>query len=547
MVDVASLQVRVDTTDLARGEAALESFTAEGRRAQTSVSGLGPATAKAGRASGQFGRQVQNASFQIGDFATQVASGQRASVAFAQQFPQLAGGFGVWGAAIGAVVAIGAALVPVIWNMLDGAESLDDAMSDLEETSDRLNSTLKILRTSTADLVSKYGEAATQVREFALAQAELEAAQAARRFSQEVDILGDVIDGYTRAQNAGRDYANTLNRISKDFGLSRSAAAEFEAILENLENAGTIDAQAASLEQVLTFLRENNVELSKIPEEMGRAISEMIVFQRETAAAKELMRQLAGEAEGVTVGVPLFNQGFSPSELLPPTANDDDRPPQSVDSPRDTFAVDLERLRESLRTEREVVDAWYNESQALLEQRRAMEILGEQGHREALLAVEEEYQRKVRDIRLSEQDRALSYQASFFGAMAQAASSGGEKMAKAAAVFGAVEATVNAYRAAAQALADPSVPFWGKAAAYASVLATGLGAVAAIRQAGSGGGTTASTAAPEAPAAANVNTSPRVALTLVGSESATYSKAQVRDLINAINEEVEGGAIVRLA
>lgn len=44
---------------------------------------------------------VQNASYQLTDFITQVQGGQSALRAFGQQAPQLLGGFGAWGAAIG--------------------------------------------------------------------------------------------------------------------------------------------------------------------------------------------------------------------------------------------------------------------------------------------------------------------------------------------------------------------------------------------------------------------------------------------------------------
>ena len=45
----------------------------------------------------QFGSQVQNASFQLADFAVQVGGGTSPMRAMAQQLPQLLGGFGVMG------------------------------------------------------------------------------------------------------------------------------------------------------------------------------------------------------------------------------------------------------------------------------------------------------------------------------------------------------------------------------------------------------------------------------------------------------------------
>ena len=56
----------------------------------------------------RFSGAAQQAGYQIGDFAVQVASGQNAVVALTQQMSQLLGAFGTAGAVIGA----GAAIAP---------------------------------------------------------------------------------------------------------------------------------------------------------------------------------------------------------------------------------------------------------------------------------------------------------------------------------------------------------------------------------------------------------------------------------------------------
>ena len=55
---------------------------------------------------------VQNTAYQIGDLATQIGAGTAASVALGQQLPQLIGGFGMMGAVIGALVAVGVPIMP---------------------------------------------------------------------------------------------------------------------------------------------------------------------------------------------------------------------------------------------------------------------------------------------------------------------------------------------------------------------------------------------------------------------------------------------------
>lgn len=155
---------------------------------------------------------------------------------------------------------------------------------------------------------------------------------------------------------------------------------------------------------------------------------------------------------------------------------------------RDEFADRLQELQKGFEAERAAVDAWYADAQTILQDRRAMEILGEEQHRAALVQVEELYQQQIAAIQAKAQDQRLADTAGLFGALAGIAQAGGKRLAKAAAAFGAVEATINAYRAAVAALATPGISLWGRFAAYASVLATGLKGVAAIRQAGGIGG-----------------------------------------------------------
>ncbi|MGL4960350.1 MAG: hypothetical protein ACRC67_03880 [Inquilinus sp.] len=82
--------------------------------------------------------QIQNTSFQVADFAVQIASGQSAVVALAQQLPQLLGGLGVFGALAGAAVAILGGLATALFSSGDAAkksnEDLDRFNSAMEDS-----------------------------------------------------------------------------------------------------------------------------------------------------------------------------------------------------------------------------------------------------------------------------------------------------------------------------------------------------------------------------------------------------------------------------
>jgi hypothetical protein len=77
---------------------------------------------------------VQQAGFQVQDFAVQVSGGTSALVAFGQQGSQLAGLLGPGGAVIGAVIAIGAAIGgPLVNSLFSATEEVKDLKGELEK------------------------------------------------------------------------------------------------------------------------------------------------------------------------------------------------------------------------------------------------------------------------------------------------------------------------------------------------------------------------------------------------------------------------------
>jgi hypothetical protein len=148
----------------------------------------------------------------------------------------------------------------------------------------------------------------------------------------------------------------------------------------------------------------------------------------------------------------------------------------------------LESLIGQLQTEREVLDAWYEESQTLLASASDKELTIIGGRNEAKLRLEQEYQEKLKGIREIGNQTALDQVGAFFGEMAQALQGGNEKMVRIGRAFGAIEATINAWRAYSQVIADPSLPWFMKVPKAVAVLAAGMNAARAIKGGGSGGG-----------------------------------------------------------
>ncbi|MGL5734087.1 MAG: hypothetical protein ACRCYS_04395, partial [Beijerinckiaceae bacterium] len=126
-------------------------------------------------------------------------------------------------------------------------------------------------------------------------------------------------------------------------------------------------------------------------------------------------------------------------------------------------------------------DAWYTESMEILNDRRAKELLGAEGHAAALVAIE----RKLAEEKAAIRDGELEHYESFFGSMAGALQSGGGRLLAISKGFALAEAAVSIWRGAAKAL---ELPFPASLAAWGRVIATGARALSGIKSASFGSG-----------------------------------------------------------
>lgn len=166
-----------------------------------------------------------------------------------------------------------------------------------------------------------------------------------------------------------------------------------------------------------------------------------------------------------------------------------------------------EREAEMLRYEQKLADfAAYQEAFGLSD-------ADAKAKREAL---EQEHQDKMVQIArdaAAKDKSTLSYKLGasqkFMNDLYTASGAHSNRMTKMIQSVGAAQALVNAYLAASQALADPTVPFFAKFAAVAQVIATGMGLVNAIKGGGgSAGGGAAATPTPDTSGISNQQSAP---------------------------------------
>jgi len=202
----------------------------------------------------------------------------------------------------------------------------------------------------------------------------------------------------------------------------------------------------------------------------------------------------------------------------------------------------LESLVEELRSEEELLSEWYERSLEMLNGATEAQLEALGGKHEAIERLEREHKDRLAEIDQMTNASRLNEMGSFFGSLADLTAAGGDKLVRAARVFGAAEALINTYVAQSQVLRDPTLGFWGKLAAYGAIGAAGLGLVSAIKGGGGGGrggGRGATTAEPTQSSQGPVNVS------LQGINPASlYSGQTLIDMTTAIQKELKTRGVI---
>ena len=256
-----------------------------------------------------------------------------------------------------------------------------------------------------------------------------------------------------------------------------------------------------------------------------------------------------------TVGTPLVDDG----NLLPPplkitNMGDGKLPPRlpigggGAKSGRD-FDEEMEALQAQFATEYEVIQAEFAKQLAQLAEFRAAKVSTEEEYNALEAQIRQEHADKMVAIERAATAAKLAAISGAFGDLSSLMSSENKKMFKIGQAAAIAESTISGYQAAVTAWEKGmKVGGPGMAAAFsaASLVKTGalISSIASQSPTGGGGGGGGASVGGGSASAPPVNTSPNVALQLVGGDM--YGRDQVISLINAINEAQEDGAIVRL-
>ncbi len=202
---------------------------------------------------------LQQAGYQVGDYAVQVANGTSAMQAFGQQGSQLLGIFGPLGAVAGAAVAIfsavGVAFAKTAEAAKDGTDeikTLKDAMDAADGAVSRFSSTIANTRGTMDDLIRKYGQMNDDTREFITLQREIDQLAAIKSISTSFDMLFDTSEMQQATGDLGGvaedilEARRALDQVTADFGVGAEETVPF------IENLKEVEAAYSDLSKTLS-------------------------------------------------------------------------------------------------------------------------------------------------------------------------------------------------------------------------------------------------------------------------------------------------------
>ena len=519
----------------------------------TASKGAGVGMANLSRTTTGAGNSMRMAAQQLSQVGQQTMATGNFVQALAIHLPDLGLAFGAAGAAASLLAGIALPLVVnAMMGTGQSAKALTDTMNTMDDAVGAYVKAAQAAIAPTDQLASSYGSLAGAAQGALRAIADVKQVEAINAITTAIQTLDgtlmqsaivgqsmghavfgkQLIDDFGMAADEIARLQNAINALSSASGMKEQAAAAEQVRIAMLGAFGSVEAMPAPMQQAYAQLAQITIKAGETQgalEQSGSFLASMSgaasaltgLFNSAAGAAGGMSDQLSAAAKNAWSIAQAWNVALAPGAAtrgLPDERGSQRGSRQSAaqfntdawkkanwggatfgsgakgggggGAGTDDFAAHLKQLQDDLMTEKQTTDAWYADAQKTLADRRAIEILGEQGHKEALLQVEQEYQQKLAQIAADSQVNRLSDMSNFFGAAQGVATAGGKGMVKIAATFGAVQSTIDAWRAYTQVMADPSFVGrpWARVAAAVSVVGAALKGVAAIRSAGGIGG-----------------------------------------------------------
>ena len=474
-----------------------------------------------------FGSKVQQASYQIQDFAVQVASGTSATRAFAQQAPQLLSGFGLVGTILGTVAAIAVPLAGSFLATSDAAGTLGTALSSIGPYAALATAALAgfyapaLLAglTTTTSLIGtglvgaiRAVTAAMLANPLGLLVAGVAAAAVALFAFRDdlkqifgVDFVGVIKDATNWTIDKFVKLGKTIGAVWGNIGNIVGNAIVGAANIALRAITGMVNGGIAGINKLVDAVNSlsdyTGITLSRFKEleafqfdnvfaegaaKAGSEIGKIWAQSQVTDYVGEMAKLATGAMSKVGE---MFSGAFGGSAAADGKGSKGKKDAQTSVNPSQEegmyFADRLKRIQDHFKTERELLQAEYAADQQVLDNALLNKRVSEEEYYALSQKLAQEHQDTLKAIQATALQTNLGAASDFFGSMAQIFEMGGKKTTKIAKVFAIAQALISTFQGAAKAL---TLPFPANLAAYATTLAQGLSAVASIKSINENGG-----------------------------------------------------------
>lgn len=257
------------------------------RQLAAEYSHLETAQARTSGSSGQFGRGLQNSSYQLQDFIVQVNGGVDATKALGQQLPQLLVGFGAAGAAIGVVAALLPNIIAAFSNSAEGAKKFSDALSDFDKAVGDVGSTVKSF--DMEKLYEEFNNSSSAVRAATIEQIKFQQEYikttqlvAGKKFGESLGGMGE----YSTLDKLAGSYGSSgAEKLAKQLGVTVEVAKDLLPVLGGLKS-GSEDVGLAFSKFGTTLLGGNAKAV-----ELAQTMATLSKSERDGAAASSALSE----------------------------------------------------------------------------------------------------------------------------------------------------------------------------------------------------------------------------------------------------------------
>lgn len=283
-----------------------QAYNAELRKLNDQQAKLTAANTGSVRAFKTLRNSVQNTAFQVTDFAVSLQNGTRASVAFAQQAPQVLGAFGPIGAVLGVVATLvgvfAAKWIDSLSKTLSPANKLAQETKELDKALSSLGVTIDNIDVTPLydDIIAAQGTLSTALTA-SLSADLISAATTAKNRLESIKAI--YVDGFREIESItetgprrGRQRTalieDELKRIQKQFKLSGESAKAYRDLLEDATSVEAVSALIAQTQE----LGEGNAEFNKQIQELLKALVEFDALQQQLKDNERIrLAEQAGE------------------------------------------------------------------------------------------------------------------------------------------------------------------------------------------------------------------------------------------------------------